>query len=356
MRPWASDWLRNAQSAANLGRRIASKNDVIRSCSIAVLLLSLAMQTCAQQQPAKQGQQQSSQEQSQQQLPQNPEVAHTKTPPQNPGDSHLDDQCAPGHPQDCLRDLARDQRGLWTSPFRMKAHDLEWLLPLAGVTALAVHYDRQALDAVGKSQARVNFGTDASRIGASYTIVGTSALFYGIGHFGHHQRMRATGVRGLEAMADSLAIVEVFKLATERNRPTQTDAPPGVFWQGGFHKYNFDSSFPSGHSAETWAFAHVLSAEYGDKKWVGAIAYTLATTVSTARVMARKHFPSDVVVGGAIGYLTGGYVVRHRREEVRRRVGVAFMPIVDPMTGAVGGGLVLSLNPRDRASSGVLGR
>ena len=314
---------------------------MIRLHFIIALVLALGASLTAQEQqlPPQQDQPQSPQ----QQLPQNPEVAHTKTPPQNPGDSHLDDQCAPGHPQDCVRDLLHDQAGLWTSPFRMKAHDLEWLLPLAGVTALAVHYDRQALDAVGKSQARVNFGTDASRIGASYTIVGASALFYGIGHFGHHQRMRATGVRGLEAMADSLAIVEVVKLATERNRPTQTNAPPGVFWQGGFHRYNFDSSFPSGHSAETWAFAHVLSAEYDDKKWVGAIAYTLATTVSTARVMARKHFPSDVVVGGAIGYLSGGYVVRHRREEVRRRLGVAFMPMVDPVTGAVGGGLVLSL-------------
>jgi hypothetical protein len=32
-------------------------------------------------------------------------------------------------------------------------------------------------------------------------------------------------------------------------------------------------------------------------------------------VIAREHFPSDVFVGGALGYLIGGYVVRRRSTE-----------------------------------------
>jgi membrane-associated phospholipid phosphatase len=264
----------------------------------------------------------------------------------DPGDQHLDDQCAPGHPQDCLRDLLHDQKGLWTSPAHMHAADLEWLLPLAGVEALAVHYDRQALDAVGKSQARVNFGTDVSHLGASYTIVGTSALFYLVGHLGHHQRMRATGVRGLEAMGDALIITEALKLATQRSRPTDTTNVPGQFWPHGFRQFNWNGSLPSGHSAETWAFVHVLASEYSEKKWVGVLAYSAGTLVSTSRVLARKHFPSDVVAGGAIGYLTGGYVVRHRREEVRRRASFSVVPVMDPATQSVGFTIAVSPGAR----------
>jgi membrane-associated phospholipid phosphatase len=262
------------------------------------------------------------------------------------GDQHLDDQCAPGHLQDCLRDILHDQKGLWSSPAHMHAGDLEWLLPLAGVEALAVHYDRQALDAVGKSQTRVNFGTDVSQLGASYTIAGVSSTFYLIGHFGHHQRMRATGVRGLEAMGDALIITEALKLATQRSRPTATSSEPGQFWPHGFRQFNWNGSLPSGHSAETWAFVHVLASEYQDKPWVGVLAYSAGALVSTSRVLARKHFPSDVVAGGALGYLTGGYVVRHRRAEVRRRLGISMVPLMDPATQSFG--VTLALGPSVR--------
>ncbi|HZU23585.1 MAG TPA: phosphatase PAP2 family protein [Terriglobales bacterium] len=262
------------------------------------------------------------------------------------GDQHLDDQCAPGHPQDCLRDILHDQKAIWTSPAHMHGGDLEWLLPLAGVEALAVHFDRQALDAVGQSQARVNFGTNASRLGAAYTVAGTSAAFYLVGHYAHHQRMRATGVRGLEAMADALIVVEAGKLAFQRDRPTQDQDAEGEFWPHGFRKFNWDGSMPSGHSAETWAFVHVVASEYSEKKWVGVLAYSAGILVSTSRVLARKHFPSDVVAGGAIGYVTGGYVVRERRKEVRRRLGLRLTPIMDPATQSIG--LTLGLAPAAR--------
>jgi len=68
---------------------------------------------------------------------------------------------------------------------------------------------------------------------------------------------------------------------------------------------------PSNHSILVWSFAHVVASEY-DGFATKALVYSLATTVSASRVMAREHFPSDVFVGGALGYLIGGYVV-HRR-------------------------------------------
>jgi membrane-associated phospholipid phosphatase len=40
----------------------------------------------------------------------------------------------------------------------------------------------------------------------------------------------------------------------------------------------------------------------------------MAAGVSVARVTSRNHFPSDVVVGSAIGYLIGGYVYRRHSD------------------------------------------
>jgi membrane-associated phospholipid phosphatase len=42
-------------------------------------------------------------------------------------------------------------------------------------------------------------------------------------------------------------------------------------------------------------------------------AYSLAAGVSITRVLGQEHFPSDVLVGSACGWLIGRYVVHHRR-------------------------------------------
>lgn len=59
------------------------------------------------------------------------------------------------------------------------------------------------------------------------------------------------------------------------------------------------TSFPSMHSATTFATAAYLQRRYGWK--FGAPAYALATYTAVGRVLAKKHHWWDVVVGSAIG-------------------------------------------------------
>jgi membrane-associated phospholipid phosphatase len=81
----------------------------------------------------------------------------------------------------------------------------------------------------------------------------------------------------------------------------------GEFWEGG-------KSFPSGHAAASFAFASVLSHRYPHNPWVKWGAYALATGVSLGRLAGKKHFPSDVLVGATVGYVTGAYLADHSRE------------------------------------------
>ena len=62
-------------------------------------------------------------------------------------------------------------------------------------------------------------------------------------------------------------------------------------------------SFPSGHSAESFAAAASLENRYGWK--AGLPAFALATLVATARVEARKHHWYDCAAGAAIGTILG---------------------------------------------------
>ena len=62
-------------------------------------------------------------------------------------------------------------------------------------------------------------------------------------------------------------------------------------------------SFPSGHAAGTFAAATVIQRHFGLK---GAVpAYTLATLISTARLQANSHYPTDIIMGAAFGILSG---------------------------------------------------
>lgn len=63
--------------------------------------------------------------------------------------------------------------------------------------------------------------------------------------------------------------------------------------------------FPSGHSANAFAGATLLSMEYGDRyPWVNYAAYTVAGGVAVLRVAHDKHYWSDVLVGAGLGILS----------------------------------------------------
>ena len=63
-----------------------------------------------------------------------------------------------------------------------------------------------------------------------------------------------------------------------------------------------DASFPSGHSASSFAAATALASFYPK---ASPLVYALASAVGLSRVHLGHHFPSDVAVGGLIGVAGG---------------------------------------------------
>ncbi|WP_226065670.1 phosphatase PAP2 family protein [Kaistella polysaccharea] len=64
-------------------------------------------------------------------------------------------------------------------------------------------------------------------------------------------------------------------------------------------------SFPSGHTANAFAGATMLSIEYGkNHKWVPYVAYGVATSVGVMRMANNKHYISDVLFGAGLGILS----------------------------------------------------
>ncbi len=64
-------------------------------------------------------------------------------------------------------------------------------------------------------------------------------------------------------------------------------------------------SFPSGHTANAFAGATLVSMEYGQEhKWVPYASYTLATGIGVMRMVNNKHYISDVLFGAGLGILS----------------------------------------------------
>lgn len=90
-------------------------------------------------------------------------------------------------------------------------------------------------------------------------------------------------LQGVETAAATTAMTYILKYTIKETRPDGSDT----------------HSFPSGHSAVSFATASYLQMRYGWK--FGVPAYVLSTYVAWGRCFARRHYWYDVVAGAAIG-------------------------------------------------------
>jgi hypothetical protein len=203
------------------------------------------------------------------------------------------------------RNFLRDQARIWTFPVRMSDSDaISGILLVGAAAALGVE-DRHIMQNHFLDKSTNDHASTAST-GLTGLFVAAPVAFYGIGHMRHSTKAEQTGVLAGESMIDSIAVNEAIKIVSRRERPTVDDAK-GKFFQPGV---GFDSSFASNHSVIAWSSAAVIASEYDG--WATKLtAYGLATGVSLTRVIGRDHFPSDVFVGSAVGWMIGRYV--HRR-------------------------------------------
>lgn len=199
-----------------------------------------------------------------------------------------------------------DLRLIATSPAHLRAADAEYLVPLAGVAAGLFATDRTTSHEIARNHHR-NTAVSFSNAGlATFGAVAGGMYLLGVRNGDDH--MRETGLLAAEASADGFVVDEALKYALRRERPFLDNGRGDFFQPGG-------TSFPSAHATLSFAVASVVAHEYPG--WATkTLAYGLATAVSFARVAGQQHFPSDVFIGGAAGYLVGaGVYHRHHQAD-----------------------------------------
>jgi hypothetical protein len=120
---------------------------------------------------------------------------------------------------------------------------------------------------------------------------------YAYGRIRQQPKVSHMGMDLLQAQIMSEILVEPLKFATRRQRPDLSNR----------------LSFPSGHSAVTFAAATVIERHLGWRRSV--LGYTIASYVAASRLHDNRHHLSDVIFGAAVGTAAGRAVVHHKADE-----------------------------------------
>jgi hypothetical protein len=199
-----------------------------------------------------------------------------------------------------LKNIVLDQKAVWTSPVHLRLDDANWIIPFGAITAASLESDTHLSKALTRSPSRVSKSTTFSNYGIA-AFAGATGGLYVLGKITHDDHKQEAGLLAGEAAVDAVGVTTTLQYAFGRQRPMDGTGQGG-FWHGG-------TSFPSDHSTAAWAVASVLAHEYPGPL-TKVLAYGLASAVSLSRVSGKDHFPSDVIVGGAIGWFMGQYVYR----------------------------------------------
>jgi len=120
----------------------------------------------------------------------------------------------------------------------------------------------------------------------------------------------------MESVFVSTAITEMAAYSIGRKRPDQNTTSTT------FKPFSGSSSFPSGHSASSMAFFSSYAMYYGAP--YSYLMYAAFATTAFGRIYENKHYLSDTLMGGTIGYVTTSYLYE-RHKNLKKNVYIPMM-------------------------------
>jgi len=133
-----------------------------------------------------------------------------------------------------------------------------------------------------------------SRFGGTGPMAAASGSMWLLGAITHNEKLSTTGFRTTQAVLTS----DVFGWGVKLMAQHQTSR-------------NLDYR-ASGNAVRTFAFASAISRQYHDKPLVVIGSYGFATAVTVSSMSGPKRFPSEVLIGAAVGEIIGRVLTHHR--------------------------------------------
>jgi len=208
-----------------------------------------------------------------------------------------------------------DQKDMWLFP-RELGEGRHWFpaLFITGGTAVFIATDPQTMPHFRQTTDFHGFNRVFSTTGTGAAIAVVPAVFYGVSLLRHDSYDQGSALFAGEAVADDAILMVVMKAIARRARPTEfpvTGPYNDTFFHSTSSFFGKGTSFPSGHALMAFSVATVFARRYREHRWVPYLAYAAASAIAFSRVTTGAHFPADVFVGSALGFVIARYDVLH---------------------------------------------
>jgi membrane-associated phospholipid phosphatase len=213
-------------------------------------------------------------------------------------------------------------------PLRWKGKDWLTVGGLAGGTALLTLADQPLRNATqGDQKYYYSVPVVAGRVyGELYSIVGVAGSFGVYGMIAHDTAAKKIAIELFQAGLYAEVVTGILKTVVGRARPYMNEG------SSSFHPFSIlkedYNSFPSGHSTSAFALSTVLS-RHAHSTFLKIAAYAPAGLTLFSRIYQDKHWVSDELLGAAIGYFVGNWVV-DLHESKRHKINVDVTSIYPP--------------------------
>ncbi|RYY55813.1 MAG: phosphatase PAP2 family protein [Chitinophagaceae bacterium] len=170
-----------------------------------------------------------------------------------------------------------------------------------------------------------------TNLGGQFEVVPLAAIAL-TGIIFKKEKLRVTTALATQSYITATVWSTLFKAVSGRTRPDNYNhlGKNSTKFHGPF--YNIpngqNSAFPSGHTTLAFAAATVYAKEYKNIPVVPILSYGFATLVSVSRVIENRHWATDLIAGGLLGYACGSQVVNnyHRYARLKRQEGLRKKP------------------------------
>jgi hypothetical protein len=221
-----------------------------------------------------------------------------------------------------FKKLGADFKNVLLSPGHWDKNDILTFAVFLGTSGMLYALDQNLYDRVqqGKNSGTVDASKVISKFGDGGYLASFMAALYVSGEAFDSAGLRKTALLSMESFLTTSAVVMTMKAVFGRARP-YSGKPSNIFRPFSFStRY---TSLPSGDAAGAFAVAATI-ADRSDVFIVDALAYGLAGLVAFYRVHDRKHWPSDVFIGSALGYFIGKKVSAMNRNNASSQVHLGF--------------------------------
>ena len=159
----------------------------------------------------------------------------------------------------------------------------------------------------------------ANELGGFRTIVPVTSLF-AVSLATRNRRFQDAAFTSFQSMIYANALNFSIKYATGRFRPLKDEGPHR------FAPLSGNASFPSGHTATAFAILTPWAMYYPHVASYSLLALGAGGT-ALGRIAKDKHWATDVLAGGTIGFLTAYWLTRRHQGKTPRRLSLT------PITG-----------------------